>query len=618
MAKTEEKSIKKTETLEEATIRFAGDSGDGMQLTGGQFTNATAIVGNDLSTLPDYPAEIRAPAGSLAGVSGFQIHFSSKDIHTPGDVLDVLVAMNPAALKTNLKDLKPGGMLIINTNAFTETNLKKAGYDKNPTEEGLSNKYQIFPIEISRLTQIALEDMNLPAKTVDRSKNLFALGLMYWLYSRPMEATIDWLKKKFGSQPEILEANLRVLKAGFNFGETTETFISNYEVKQAQIMPGKYKNITGNEATALGMITASQLSGLPTLLGSYPITPSSDILHELSKYKHLGIKTFQAEDEIAAIGCAIGASFAGGLGITTTSGPGICLKSEFIGLAIKTELPLIICDIQRGGPSTGLPTKTEQGDLLQAMFGRNGESPIPILAAASPGDCFHTMLEVARIAIKYVTPVFFMSDGYLANGSEPWKIPSLSELPKIEVKFRTEKDGFYPYLRDENTLARPWAKPGTPGLEHTITGVETEQLTGKINYDPLNHDAMVKFRAKRIAQIANDIPKIKIINGESKGDLLILGWGSTQGAINAAIEKLIEKGYKVANAHLRYLNPFPSNLGDIIKNYNKVLIPEVNLGQLRLLIRAKFLVDAQGLNVIGGQPLKVSAIIEAAEELLKL
>ena len=472
---------KKKETLEEATIRFAGDSGDGMQLTGGQFTNATAIVGNDLSTLPDFPAEIRAPAGSLAGVSGFQIHFSSKEIHTPGDILDVLVAMNPAALKANLKDLRPGGMLIVNTNAFTETNLKKAGYDKNPLEDGLGQKYQLFTIEISRLTQLALQDLNLPGKLVDRSKNLFALGLMYWLYTRPMEQTIEWLNKKFASKPDILKANLKVLKAGYHYGETTETFISQYEIKQAKIHPGKYRNITGNEATVFGLIAAAQLSGLTIFLGSYPITPASDILHELSKYKHIGIRTFQAEDEIAAIGAAIGASFAGGLGVTTTSGPGVCLKSEFIGLAIKTELPLIVCDIQRGGPSTGLPTKTEQADLLQVMFGRNSESPVPIVAAATPGDCFETMLEAVRIATTYMTPVFFMSDGYLANGSEPWKIPQVSELKKIKINYRTEKEGFFPYLRDEKTLARPWAIPGTPELEHVIGGLEGEQITGKVS-----------------------------------------------------------------------------------------------------------------------------------------
>ncbi|OGI07882.1 MAG: 2-oxoglutarate ferredoxin oxidoreductase subunit alpha [Candidatus Melainabacteria bacterium RIFCSPLOWO2_02_FULL_35_15] len=617
MTLTEEKKEKKIETLEEATIRFAGDSGDGMQLTGGQFTNATAIVGNDLSTLPDFPAEIRAPAGSLAGVSAFQIHFSSKEIHTPGDILDVLVAMNPAALKTSLKDLKPGGMLIVNTDAFTETNLKKAGYEENPLEAEINQKYQVFPIEISRLTQLALEDMNLPGKVVDRSKNLFALGLMYWLYTRPMDTTIDWLKKKFSKDPVILEANLKVLKAGYHYGETTETFISNYEIKHAKLLPGKYRNITGNEATVLGLVAAHELTGLTMFLGSYPITPASDILHELSKYKNLGIRTFQAEDEIAAIGAAIGASFAGGLGVTTTSGPGICLKSEFTGLAIKTELPLIICDIQRGGPSTGLPTKTEQGDLLQVMFGRTSESPIPILAAATPGDCFETMIEAVRIAVKYMTPVFFMSDGYLANGSEPWRIPQINTLPKIEVKFRKEADGFYPYLRNPDTLARPWALPGTPGLEHVITGVETEQITGKICYDPQNHDAMIKIRAKRIAQIENDIPDIKTIFGESKGDLLILGWGSTLGSINAACEQLLKQGYKVANAHLRYLNPFPKNLGEFLKNYKKILIPEINLGQLRLLIRAKYLIDAQGFNIVGGQPLKVNGIVEAATKLLK-
>ena len=616
MSVTEEKP-KRKETLEEATIRFAGDSGDGMQLTGGQFTNATAIVGNDLSTLPDFPAEIRAPAGSLAGVSGFQIHFSSKDIHTPGDILDVLVAMNPAALKTNLKDLKPGGMLIVNINAFNETNLKKAGYEKNPLDDALGTKYRLFPIEISRLTQLTLEEMNLPGKLVDRSKNLFALGLMYWLYTRPMEPTIEWLNKKFGDKPDILKANLKVLKSGYHFGETTEAFISHYEIGQAKIVPGKYRNITGNEATVLGLVAAGQLSGLRVFLGSYPITPASDILHELSKYKNFGIRTFQAEDEIAAIGSAIGASFAGGLGVTTTSGPGVCLKSEFIGLAVKTELPLIICDIQRGGPSTGLPTKTEQADLLQAMFGRNSESPVPILAASTPGDCFSTMLEAVRIAIKYMTPVFFMSDGYLANGSEPWKIPEVSSLPKIKVDYRTKKEGFFPFLRDEKTLARPWAIPGTPGLEHVVGGLESEQTTGKVSYDPLNHDAMVKVRAQRIAQIADDIPDLKIVFGESKGDLLILGWGGTLGSITAATEQLIEKGYKVSNAHLRHLNPFPKNLGDLLKNFKKILIPEINLGQLKMLIRAKYLIDAQGVNIVGGQPLKVSAIVETVEKLLK-
>jgi 2-oxoglutarate ferredoxin oxidoreductase subunit alpha len=613
----QEPQIKKKETLEEATIRFAGDSGDGMQLTGGQFTNATAIVGNDLSTFPDFPAEIRAPAGSLAGVSAFQIHFSSHDIHTPGDELDVLVAMNPAALKTNLRDLRPGGMLIVNTNAFTETGLKKAGYDKNPLEDGLSEKYQIFSIEISRLTQLALQDMNLPSKIIDRSKNLFALGLMYWLYTRPMEPTLEWLKKKFKDKPEILEANLRVLKAGYHFGETTETFISSYEIKQAKIEPGKYKNITGNEATVLGLIAASELSGLTIFLGSYPITPASDILHELSKYKHFGIKTFQAEDEIAAIGAAIGASFAGGLGVTTTSGPGICLKSEFINLAVKTELPLIVCDIQRGGPSTGLPTKTEQADLLQALFGRNSESPIPVLAAATPSDCFHIMLEAVRIATTYMTPVFFMSDGYLANGAEPWKIPQISELPKIGVSFRTEKEGFYPYLRDKKTLARPWAIPGTEGLEHVIGGLEGEQITGKVSYDPENHDAMVKIRAEKIANIANDIPDLKVLDGKSSGDLLILGWGSTLGAISSAVEELLKKGHEVANVHLHHINPFPKNLGDILKSYKQILIPEVNLGQLRLLVRARYLVDAKGLNIVGGQPIKVSEIVKEAERLLK-
>lgn len=618
MATVEQSHDKKVETLDEATIRFAGDSGDGMQLTGGQFTNATAIVGNDLSTLPDYPAEIRAPAGSLAGVSGFQIHFSSKDIHTPGDILDVLVAMNPAALKANLKDLKPGGMLIVNTNAFNDVNLKKVGYEKNPLDAPeLQSKYKVFQIEISRLTQLALEGSSLSAKHVDRTKNLFALGLMYWLYTRPMEKTIEWLNQKFKDKPDILDANLKVLKAGYHFGETTEVFISSYKVAQAKIKPGKYRNITGNEAAVIGLIAASKKSGLVPMLGSYPITPASDILHELSKYKQFGFRTFQAEDEIAAIGVALGASFAGGLGITTTSGPGVCLKSEFINLAIKTELPLIIVDVQRGGPSTGLPTKTEQSDLLQAMFGRNGDSPIPIVSASTPGDCFETIFEAVRIAIKYMTPVFFLSDGYIANGSEPWEIPDAKKLPDIEVKFRKEKEGFSAYLRDEKTLARPWAIPGTPGLEHVLTGLETEVNSGKISYDPVNHDAMVKTRAKKIQNIENDIPDLKPVFGQEKGDLLILGWGSTYGSICAATELLIASGHKVANAHLRYLNPFPKNLGTFMKNYKKVLIPEINMGQMSMLIRAKYLVDAQGLNIVAGKPLKVNSIVEAAESMLK-
>lgn len=609
---------KKKEVLEAATIRFAGDSGDGMQLTGGQFTSTTAVVGNDLSTLPDFPAEIRAPAGTLAGVSGFQIHFSSKDIHTPGDIVDVLVAMNPAALKANIKDLKPNGMIIANLNAFTETNLSKVGYTSSPLEdEDLQTKYRVFPIEITRLTQLALEEMKLPGKIVERSKNFFALGLMYWLYTRPLETTIEWIKEKFSSKPEIMEANLKVLKAGYHFGETTEVFISHFEVQQAKIKPGKYRNITGNEATVLGLIAASQLSGLDVFLGSYPITPASDILHELAKYKHMGIKTFQAEDEIAAVGAAIGASFAGSLGVTTTSGPGVCLKSEFIGLAIKTELPLIICDVQRGGPSTGLPTKTEQADLLQVLYGRNSESPVPVLAASTPSDCFETLIEAVRIAIKYMTPVFYLSDGYIANGSEPWEIPSVNSLPKIEVKFRAEKENFLPYLRDEKTLSRQWVKPGTPGLEHVIGGIEGEYNTGKVSYDPINHDKMVKLRAQKVANIENDIPELEIINGPSSGDLLILGWGSTLGTINSATEALLDKGYSVANTHLRYLNPFPKNLGKILKNYKKILIPEINLGQLSMLIRSKYLVDAKGFNMVAGLPLRVHAIVDAAENFLK-
>lgn len=607
---------KQVKHLEDVTIRFAGDSGDGMQLTGMQFTSTTAIVGNDLSTLPDYPAEIRAPAGTLFGVSGFQIHFGSQEINTPGDVCDVLVAMNPAALKVNLSNLRDGGIIIVNSGGFSEKNLKLAGYESNPLTDGALSKYQVYEVDISKLTANALEDLGLSARTVERSKNFFALGLMYWMFDRPMEPTIKWIKERFAKTPDILEANLRVLKAGWNFGETTEIFTTRYTVKPAKLPPGKYRNITGNQAVAFGLIAASKKSGLPLFLGSYPITPASDILHELSTFKEFGVKTFQAEDEIAGITSAIGASFGGALGVTTTSGPGLALKSEAVGLAVMVELPLIICDIQRGGPSTGLPTKTEQSDLLMALYGRSGEAPVPVLAAATPADCFYTVFEAARIAIKYMTPVLFLSDGYLANGSEPWLIPHSSELPDISPKFWTEKEGFFPYLRDEKTLARPWALPGTPGLEHRIGGLEKQHITGNVSYDPENHERMVRLRAEKIERIVDDIPELQV-EGDQEGDLLVLGWGSTYGAIKTAVEAKRQAGYSVSHAHLRYLNPFPRNLGEVLYKFKAVLIPEVNLGQLSKLIRAKYLVPTIGFNKVQGVPFRSSEIEKKIDELLQ-
>ncbi len=603
------------EELEAVTIRFAGDSGDGMQLTGTQFTATSAIVGNDISTLPDFPAEIRAPAGSLPGVSGFQLNFSSRDIRTPGDEPNVLVAMNPAALKTNLKDLEPGGILVVNTDAFTEGNLKKAGYETNPLEDGSLSGYRLFQIPITTLTLKALEEVNLPHKQQERCKNFYALGLMYWLYDRPLEPTLRWIAEKFVKMPEVAKANTLALKAGYNYADTTEIFTTHYRVGKARIAPGKYRNITGNEATAIGFITAAQLAGRPLFYGSYPITPASDILQELARHKNFGVKTFQAEDEIAAIGAAIGAAFAGHIGLTGTSGPGLALKSEFIGLAVMTELPIVIIDVQRGGPSTGLPTKTEQADLLQAMCGRNSESPVGVVAPATPADCFHMAIEAVRLATKYMAPVIYLSDGYLGNGSEPWAIPSIDSLPRIEVKFRTDPNGFYPYLRDEKTLARPWALPGTPGLEHRIGGLEKQHITGNVSYDPENHDFMVRLRAEKIARMAQDIPPVEVF-GETEGKVLVLGWGSTYGAITTAVERLRERGAPVSSAHLRYLNPFPRNLGKVLSNFETVIIPELNLGQLALLIRARYLVDAISFSKVKGQPFKVAEIVNKVEEYL--
>ena len=603
------------EELDAVTIRFAGDSGDGMQLTGTQFTATSAIIGNDISTLPDFPAEIRAPAGSLPGVSGYQLNFSSHDIRTPGDEPNVLVAMNPAALKVNLKDLEPGGILVVNTDAFVESNLRKASYETNPLEDGSLSGYRVFKLPITSLTIGALEEAKLPHKQMERCKNFYALGLMYWLFDRPLEPTLKWIDQKFSKMPEVGLANKLAVKAGYNYAETTEIFTTHYRVAKSDIKPGKYRNITGNEATAIGFIAASQLAGRPLYYGSYPITPASDILHELSVHKNFGVKTFQAEDEISAIGAAIGAALAGNLGLTGTSGPGLALKSEFIGLAVMTELPIVIIDVQRGGPSTGLPTKTEQADLLQVMFGRNSECPVAVVAPATPSECFSMAIEAFRIAIKYMTPVVYLSDGYLGNGSEPWEIPSIESVPRIEVKFRTEKAGFYPYLRDERTLARPWAIPGTPGLEHRIGGLEKQHITGNVNYDPDNHDFMVRLRAEKVARIAQDIPLIEV-SGEPEGKVLVLGWGSTHGAITTATEQLRAKGASVSSAHLRYLNPFPRNLGEVLSRFETVIVPELNLGQLALLVRAKFLVDAISFSKVKGLPFKVSEIVKKINEYL--
>ncbi len=607
---------KPTQSLEEVTIRFAGDSGDGMQLTGTQFTNTTAMLGNDLSTLPDYPAEIRAPAGTLFGVSGFQIHFGSTEINTPGDQCDVLVAMNAAALKVNVGGLVDGGAIIVNTEGFNDRNLKLAGYASNPLKDGSISKYQVFEVDITKLTALALQDLGLSSKLVDRSKNFFALGMMYWMYNRPMESTIDWISSKFASKPEIKEANLRVLKAGWNYGETTEIFKVRYEVARAKLPQGKYRNITGNQATAWGMMAAAKKARLELFLGSYPITPASDILHELSMYKHFGVKTFQAEDEIAGVTSALGASFAGALGCTTTSGPGVALKTEALGLAVMVELPLLVVNVQRGGPSTGLPTKTEQADLLQALYGRNGEASIPIVAASTPAECFSMVFEACRIALKYMTPVFFLSDGYLGNGSEPWLIPDFSKLPDISPTFRTEKDGFLPYLRDEATLSRPWAIPGTPGLEHRIGGLEKQHLTGNVNYEPQNHEFMVKLRTEKVERIANDIPLAEV-EGDEKGDLLVVGWGSTYGAIRTAVTRLRQDKKLVSHLHLKHLNPLPKNVGEILYNFKHVLVPEMNLGQLVKVLRAKYLVPALSMNKIQGLPFKASEIENKIVEILK-
>ncbi len=606
--------------VDRVVVRFAGDSGDGMQLTGDRFTSETAAFGNDLSTLPDFPAEIRAPAGTLAGVSGFQLHFSDHDIMTPGDAPNVLVAMNPAALKANLSDLPKGADIIVNTDEFTKRNLAKVGYAANPLEDGSLAEYSVHAVALTSMTVDALAEFDLGKKEAERAKNMFALGLMSWLYNRPTEGTVSFLEKKFAKMPEIAKANVAAFRAGWNFGETTESFSVSYEVKPAPMPAGTYRNISGNLALSYGLVAASRLTGLPLFLGAYPITPASDILHELSKHKRFGVRTFQAEDEIAGIGAALGASFGGALGVTTTSGPGVALKTETIGLAVTLELPLVICDIQRGGPSTGLPTKTEQADLLQAMFGRNGEAPVPIVAPRSPSDCFGAALEAVRIATKYRTPVFLLSDGYLANGSEPWRLPEPGSLPDLTVDFATEpnRDGeFWPYLRDPQTLARPWAVPGTPGLEHRIGGLEKADGSGNISYDAANHDYMVRLRQAKVDGIARDVAPLEVDDPSGAARVLVLGWGSTYGPIGAAVRRVRAEGGSVAQAHLRHLNPFPANTGEVLRCYDKVLIPEMNLGQLALLVRARYLVDAITYNKVRGLPFSAAELADVIRDVIE-
>ncbi len=616
MTTTGERVEHDVQELDRVTIRFAGDSGDGMQLTGTQFTRTAAVFGNDVSTFPDYPAEIRAPAGSLPGVSGFQISFSASDIHTPGDAPDVLVAMNPAALKTNVGDLPAGGALIVNSDAFTPANLNKAAYATNPLTDGSLKQYTVFQVQISTLNSRALEGLEMTGKQIDLTKNFFALGLMFWLYERSMDPTIEWIDEKFSARPVIAEANRRALKAGYAYGETTEMFHTTYRVPKARLAPGLYRNITGNEATGLGFLAAALLAKRPLFYGSYPITPASDILHQLSGYKHFGVKAFQAEDEIAAMGATIGAAYGGALALTGTSGPGVALKTEAMGLAVMTELPMVVINVQRAGPSTGMPTKVEQADLFQAMFGRNGESPMPIVAPATPGDCFSMAIEASRIALKYMTPVMYLSDAFVANGAEPWHVPALDELPDISVPNAVSGEGtFLPYARDPDTLARPWAVPGTAGLEHRIGGLEKADGLGNVSYDPENHQHMSELRARKIAGIADDIPPLETF-GSDEGDLLILGWGSTYGVLRSAVERLHQSGRSVAHAHLRYLNPFPANTADVLGRYRRILVPEINLGQLSFILRGTYLVDAISYGRVRGKPFRISEIIEEAERIL--
>jgi len=606
---------KSTKELERVTIRFAGDSGDGMQLTGNQFTRTTALSMNDLSTLPDFPAEIRAPAGSVYGVSGFQIHFSSDEVHTPGDKADVLIAMNPAALKASLKYIENNAVIILNKDAFTPRNLRLAGYEEDPTQNGLLKGYQVYSIEISRLTQDALTDIELSHKEKERCKNFFALGIVYWLYTRNMDPTIEWIKKKFAKRPIWLDANTKALRAGRNFAEATEQFRTAYKVTKAKIKPGIYRQITGNEALVIGLIAAGEKAGRNIFLGSYPITPASEILQMMAVHKNFGVRTFQAEDEMAAIGSALGASFAGDIGVTATSGPGMALKSEFLGLAVMTELPLVICDIQRAGPSTGMPTKTEQSDLNQVLYGRSGEAPLAVIAAKSPADCFHAVYEAVRIATMFMTPVVVLSDVYLANGAEPWRIPDESKLPPIDIRFAKPEKEFAPYLRDEYTLARKWAIPGTPELQHRIGGLEKESITGDVSYDPDNHDNMVRLRAEKIQRIRDFVEEPEIY-GDGSGDVLIVSWGSTHGTVLTVVEQLRAEGKAVSFYHLRWLSPLPKSLKNYIHNFKKVVVPEINLGQLAKIIRSEFLVDAISFNKVMGLPLRVTELKEAINELL--
>ncbi|GAA4606256.1 2-oxoacid:acceptor oxidoreductase subunit alpha [Actinoallomurus liliacearum] len=608
---------KQVRQLDRVIIRFAGDSGDGMQLTGDRFTQETAAFGNDLSTLPNFPAEIRAPAGTLPGVSSFQLHFADHDILTPGDAPNVLVAMNPAALKANVGDLPRGADLIVNTDEFTKRALAKVGYAANPLEDGSLDEYRVHSLPLTSMTVKALEDFDISKKDAERAKNMFALGLLSWLYHRPTEATVRFLEVKFAKKPEIMKANIAAFQAGWNYGETTESFSVSYEVKPATLPPGLYRNISGNMALAYGLIAASVRSGLPLFLGSYPITPASDILHELSKHKRFGVRTFQAEDEIAAVGAALGASFGGALGVTTTSGPGLALKAETVGLGVATELPLVVIDVQRAGPSTGMPTKTEQADLLQAMYGRNGEAPVPVVAPRTPSDCFATAVEAARLAVKYRTPVILLSDGYLANGSEPWQLPDVDALPEIDPAFaQPGEEEFQPFERDPETLARPWAVPGTAGLEHRIGGIEKADGSGNISYDPDNHDLMVRLRQAKIDGIARDIAPLAVDDPDGDARVLVLGWGGTYGAITAAVRRVRNSGGEVAQAHLRHLNPFPANLEEVLRSYDKVIVPEINLGQLALILRGRFLVDVIGYNRVRGLPFKAEELADVIRDVI--
>jgi 2-oxoglutarate ferredoxin oxidoreductase subunit alpha len=611
-----EKPVKE---LRSVTIRFAGDSGDGMQLTGNRFTDTAAIIGNDVATFPDFPAEIRAPAGSLPGVSGFQVQISSTDIHTPGDCPDVLVAMNPAALRTNLGDLPVGGTLFANSDAFNKANLKLAGYASNPLEDDSLSNYKLYSIPMSTLTVRAVEELDLGRKIAERCKNFFALGVMFWLYERPLDPTLKWIQDKFGKNPNVAKANTLSLKAGYNFANTLELLPVAYKVARAELAPGTYRSISGNAATALGLVAAAQRAGQGLFYGSYPITPASDILHELSRHKAFGVKTFQAEDEIAAIGAVIGAAFSGAIAVTGTSGPGVALKGEALGLAVMTELPLVVINVQRGGPSTGLPTKTEQADLFQALYGRNGECPLPVLAAATPGDCFNMAFEAVRIALKYMTPVILLTDGYLANGAEPWRIPQVADLPEIAIEYaspdRSNGHGFLPYLRDETTLSRPWAIPGTPGLEHRIGGLEKQDVTGNVNYEPANHEKMIHLRAAKVERVTAEIPPTKCFGAED-AEIALVGWGSTYGAIRTAVERLAAEGIPTAHIHLRHLNPLPSDLGDVLARFDKIVVPEMNLGQLNSLLRARYLLKTVPLNKVTGQPFKVSEITAKVKQVL--